>query len=238
MTDDPPPGDDRDTHEVLMDATYRTLASAGYDDLSLRAVADEAGKSRGLVHYHFESKDDLVLSLLDYLLAGLEADLAGAVPGEGGTDEEGPGEGVSNDEGPVEETGDEETGDVGTVEGDPRAALRHLLDRIGYGPRDRDPDAYYRALYAIRSRAPFDDEIRARLTRNYRHLVEQCASIIEVGIDAGDFRAVDPDATARFLVVAVDGARNTELSLDTDRTREAVFDLLEDLVFPALCRPS
>ncbi len=197
-TDDGGPGPSRDTHEVLMDATYRTLAESGYGDLSLRAVAEEAGKSRGLVHYHFESKHDLVVSLLDYLLEGLEAD-------------------------------------VEVTEGDdPESALRRLLDRVGYGPEDGDPDAYYRALYAIRSQAPFDEEIRARLTRNYGTLVDQATAIIEAGIDAGDFREVDPESTAAFLVVTVDGARNTDLSLDTDRTREQVFETLDAVVLPRL----
>lgn len=210
--DDAPPGaeqpaDDRDTHQVLMDATYRTLATAGYDDLSLRAVAEEAGKSRGLVHYHFDSKHDLVLSLLDYLLAGLEADLEPAAS-------------------------DAEPGEM--APSDPERALRDLLDRVGYGPRDGDPDAYYRALYAIRGRAPFDDAIRERLTRNYRHVVGRCAAIIEAGIESGHFRPVDPETTATFLVVAVDGARNTDLSLATGDTRQGVFDAIDEVVVPAL----
>lgn len=60
--------DSADTHDVLMEATYRTLAQSGYEGLTMRAVAERAGKSRGLLHYHFEDKDDLVYSLLDRLL--------------------------------------------------------------------------------------------------------------------------------------------------------------------------
>lgn len=194
--------DDADTHGVLMEATYQTLAEAGYDALSLRSVADRAGKSRGLVHYHFDSKEDLVLSLLDYLLERLEADI---------------------DEG---------------VWSDPEAALRSGLERVGYGPTDGDPDAYYRALFALRGQAPFDRQIRDRLTRNYRRLVDRLTEIIEAGIEDGTFRDVDPAATATFLVVTVDGARTTELSLDVDETRRDVFAVLEELVFPRLVAPA
>lgn len=190
--------DGGDTHELLMKATYRALADDGYDALSLRAVADRADKSRGLVHYHFDSKSDLVTSLLDYLLVRLEGDVESS------------------------------------VWSDPEAALRSVLERVGYGPADGDPEAYYRALFALRGQAPFDAEIRERLTRNYGVLVDRVAAILEAGVEDGTFSDVDPTATAVFLIVAVDGARTTELALDADDTREQVFTALERLVFPHL----
>ncbi len=196
--DDADPDGDEDTHEVLMEATYQTLAAEGYDALSLRAVADRADKSRGLVHYHFDSKQDLVLSLLDYLLDRLEADIDSP------------------------------------VWNDPEAALRSILERVGYGPADGDPEAYYRAMFALRGQAPFEPAIRERLTRNYLTLVDRLAALIEAGIQDGTFREVDPKATAAFLIVTVDGARTTELSLDVDDAREDVFAVLEAHVFPSL----
>lgn len=198
MTPDDADNDSEDTHEVIMEATYRTLAADGYDALSLRAVADRADKSRGLVHYHFDSKQDLVLSLLDYLLDRLEGDVASS------------------------------------VWTDPEAALRSILERVGYGPTDGDPAAYYRAIFALRGQAPFDAAIRERLTRNYRTVVDRLAAIIEAGIEDGTFREVDPRPTAAFLVVTVDGARTTELALDVDDVREDVFATLETHVLPSL----
>lgn len=194
--------DSGDSHEVLMEATYEALAAEGYSALSLRAVADRANVSRGLVHYHFDSKADLVTSLLDYLLDRLMGDVDAAP--------------WSN----------------------PEAALRSVLERVGYGPTDDDPDAYYRALFALRSQAPFDPAIRERLARNYRLLVDRLSAIIAAGIEDGTFVDVDPDATATFLLVAVDGARTTELSLATGKTREQVLDTLETLVFPQLIAES
>lgn len=191
-----------DTHEVLMEATYGTLAAEGYSALSLRSVADRADVSRGLVHYHFDSKADLVTSLLDYLLDRLTEDID-AAPWS-----------------------------------DPEAALRSVLERVGYGPTDGDPDAYYRALFALRSQAPFDPTIRERLARNYRQLVDRLSAIVAAGIDDGTFIDVDPDVTATFLLVTVDGARTTELSLATGKTREQVLNVLETLVFPQLLAES
>lgn len=189
-----------DTYTALMEATYRTLADEGYDELTLRNVAERADKSRGLVHYHFDSKDDLVRSLLDYLLARLETEFA-----------------AFEDQ-------------------SARAQLRTVLERIAYGPGGAEDvdDAYFRALFALRAQAPFDVELCRRLTRNYRAAVDQCAAAIEAGIESGEFRTVDPEATAVFLVNAVDGARNADLTLDTSLARGTAFEVLESLVFDAM----
>lgn len=200
-----PPTDDRetdadaDTHAVLMEATRGTLAAAGYEGLTMRAVADRAGKSRGLLHYHFESKDDLVRSLLDHLLEGMT------------------------------------TGMRDPEAGDPLRELRRVLEWNAYGPsREPDDDDYFRAIFALRARAPFDDEIRRRLTRNYRRVVAECAAVIAEGVDDGTFRPVDPDETAAFLVTAVDGARNADLTLDDTDARRVAFRAFDRYVVPAL----
>lgn len=63
-TSSPPP---EETYEELMQATYRTLCEHGYADLTLRKIAAESDKSRALIHYHYESKDHLIVALLEYL---------------------------------------------------------------------------------------------------------------------------------------------------------------------------
>lgn len=71
IPDDPFP-DDMEPPELLMEATVRVLAEEGYSGLTLRKVAEKADKNRGLVHYYFESKSDLLQSLLDHILSGTE----------------------------------------------------------------------------------------------------------------------------------------------------------------------
>lgn len=56
--------------ELLMEATVRVLAEEGFRGLTLRKVAEKAEQNRGLVHYYFESKADLLQSLLDHILSG------------------------------------------------------------------------------------------------------------------------------------------------------------------------
>jgi len=59
---------DRDTEEAIMVATYRALKTHGYANLTMQNIADEFEKSKSLLHYHFETKDDLLLAFLEYAI--------------------------------------------------------------------------------------------------------------------------------------------------------------------------
>lgn len=76
-TDRTPP---RDTYESLMDATYRALAEDGYADLTLRTIAAEFDGSRSLIHYYYESKDDLLAAFLGSLLDEFEGEIDDDAP--------------------------------------------------------------------------------------------------------------------------------------------------------------
>jgi AcrR family transcriptional regulator len=58
-----PTGRDAITDAVL-DAAERLFAAAGPNDVSLRAIAQEAGVTYGLVYRHFGTKDELLERLL------------------------------------------------------------------------------------------------------------------------------------------------------------------------------
>ncbi|WP_411964296.1 TetR/AcrR family transcriptional regulator [Haloferax sp. YSMS24] len=61
-----------EVHETLMQATYRALCAEGYADLTMQRIADEAGKSKSLLHYHYGTKRELLVSFLAYLLDRFE----------------------------------------------------------------------------------------------------------------------------------------------------------------------
>jgi AcrR family transcriptional regulator len=48
----------------VLDAAIRTLARSGYAHTSVNDIAQAAGMSKGAVHYHFQSKDDLITQVL------------------------------------------------------------------------------------------------------------------------------------------------------------------------------
>ena len=70
--------------EQILKAAYEVALRRGIDGLTVRAVADRARLSHGLVLFHFKRKDQLGLALLDRVLATTVAlripDDIGAIP--------------------------------------------------------------------------------------------------------------------------------------------------------------
>jgi len=65
---DPPPRPDSDPDEEIMRATYEVLCEYGYAGLTIQRIAEAYGKSTAAVHYHYDTKDDLLAAFLDYIL--------------------------------------------------------------------------------------------------------------------------------------------------------------------------
>ncbi|KDS90457.1 TetR family transcriptional regulator [Halorubrum saccharovorum] len=57
-----------ETDEEIMRATYRALREHGYADLTIKRIAAEYGKSTAAVHYHYDTKEELLAAFLDYIL--------------------------------------------------------------------------------------------------------------------------------------------------------------------------
>ncbi|MCD2205197.1 TetR/AcrR family transcriptional regulator [Halobacterium sp. KA-6] len=57
-----------DPNEEIMRATYQALQEHGYADLTIKRIAEEYGKSTAAIHYHYDTKDDLLAAFLDYIL--------------------------------------------------------------------------------------------------------------------------------------------------------------------------
>jgi len=53
------------TKAKILDAAYRRLAREGYAALSMREIAKDAGVNHALINYHFRTKDQLVIDVLD-----------------------------------------------------------------------------------------------------------------------------------------------------------------------------
>lgn len=53
--------------QQLIEATIDSLAKRGYSETTMADVADGAGLSRGIVNFHFESKENLLIATLQYM---------------------------------------------------------------------------------------------------------------------------------------------------------------------------
>ncbi|SDJ58460.1 DNA-binding transcriptional regulator, AcrR family [Halovenus aranensis] len=56
----------------IMDAVYQALRDNGYAELTMQDIADECDKSTSLLHYHYDTKEDLLVAFLDQMLADYE----------------------------------------------------------------------------------------------------------------------------------------------------------------------
>ena len=77
-------GDATQTRERILDATFRRLVSEGYAALSVREIAKDAGVNHALINYHFRSKDQLVIDVLDAVNQRLLTRQASMYEGGGG----------------------------------------------------------------------------------------------------------------------------------------------------------
>lgn len=113
---------------------------------------------------------------------------------------------------------------------DPTEQLWRALTFHAYGPGGEDSAGrhYYEALLQLQALAANDEEIRRRLTRNHRYLVEVVSDIIRKGIANGSFRQTDPEALAMFLLSAIDGARTVDLATDIDSARKLTLERLDE----------
>ncbi|MBV8639886.1 MAG: TetR/AcrR family transcriptional regulator [Verrucomicrobia bacterium] len=62
----------RDRKSELVEIAYRLIAQNGLEGFRIRQVAAEAGIDNGTLHYHFPSKEALILGVVDYLMEDLQ----------------------------------------------------------------------------------------------------------------------------------------------------------------------
>ncbi|WP_136717693.1 TetR/AcrR family transcriptional regulator [Halorientalis salina] len=184
-----------DVSDAIMAATYRALCARGYAELTMQDIADETDKSKAALHYHYDSKHDLLVAFLEYLFERFTdrvADPAGETPAE---------------------------------------RLAAFVDTVlSPPPEDADERVAFRtALLELKAQAPYNDDIRERLEQFDQYLFEHVHEHVAAGIEAGEFRPVDPDDTARFIVTALDGAHTKQVAVgqDIDCTRRMLRSYVE-----------
>jgi TetR/AcrR family transcriptional repressor of bet genes len=65
------PSNTEERRAQIVDGLMTAMAERGYDGASIPDIARAAGLSAGLVHYHFENKQEILLVLMEQLAQGL-----------------------------------------------------------------------------------------------------------------------------------------------------------------------
>ena len=216
MNDGDRAGRSDDTREAIMDATYRALCSHGYADLTMQAIADEFEKSKAAIHYHYDTKDDLLAAFLEYLLDRfldrLRFDAAD----------------LEDPDARLEAIVD---------------ALLFGLDehtsgeRGAHGHTDESDRELHTALLEIRAQAPHRAVFREQLTANHTLIEDLLAETIADGIEQGVFRDRDPHRTARLVLATMLGGRVYDLTLDDRDVAADVRATLDEVVLTPLRAP-
>jgi AcrR family transcriptional regulator len=197
---------DSDTKREIIDATGRALCAHGYADLTMQRIAERSSLTTAAIHYHFDTKDDLLDAVLDDLLDRFEARLACE---------------ASDPRARLATFLDAVFAPSSAADGEERAddfpvALMELKTQAPYHDRFRDR---FRAL----------DEAMRSVVR------EAVADGVETGHfadggsdDAGHAVDPDPETVARLVVTAINGAhvRTVALGEAPTPTRRVVEDVL------------
>jgi len=72
-----------ESRRQVLDAAIAVLAKKGIANASVQDIADAAGLSKGAVHYHFESKEELLERVLDRCCEVIEARIRSVFEQEG-----------------------------------------------------------------------------------------------------------------------------------------------------------
>lgn len=184
-----------------MRATHRALREYGYAGLSIQRIADEAALSKSTFYHHYDSKEDLLASFVDYVLTGFMHVFS-------------------------LESGDDPDENLRTfveLVACPASEIdRELPD---------DLEEIFRTYVELRALAARDESVRERFTATDETFNEQVVAIIEAGVEDGVFAPVDPERTASFLVTVVAGnsfLRATTDTHDMDAVRSELDAYIED----------
>jgi AcrR family transcriptional regulator len=189
--------------EAVMRATYRALCAHGYANLTMQDIADEADLSKAALHYHYDTKRDLLTAFLDSLTSWYEGRLTGL---EGETPRERLAA-LFDECLCVDTTGSDVDADT---------------DTDANADADTDYPAFHTALLEVKAQAPYEEAYRDRLAAADEVLFDRVEEIVADGVATGQFREVDPEATAALVVDVLTGAhtRNVAVGRPLDESRE------------------
>ncbi len=71
-----------DTRQRILDAADQLFGEVGLDAAATRDIAERSGVNKALIHYHFSTKDDLLVAVLDRYYARLTVTLERALMGD------------------------------------------------------------------------------------------------------------------------------------------------------------
>lgn len=105
------------------------------------------------------------------------------------------------------------------IEEDAATHLRTVVDKVFLTEGDDRDREFEAAMIELRAQSAHDDRYREYFTEHDRFFRDRLADLVEMGIDDGTFREVDPDRVASFLMAVFEGTQAHRSTSNTDVTR-------------------
>lgn len=186
------------TQDEIMDAAFEAVSKHGYAAVSISDINEEFEKSRSLLYYHYDSKDDILVSLLQYAVEEFTSKL------------------------------DESTGGA-------QDELELLIEELLPTELDETDLRVQSVILELRAQAVTNEKFREQFTEVDDEIFNHIVAIIERGIAAGEFEAVEPELVAAHILATLTGARNNHITTSrecvADRTRASLFDYLDQRLY-------
>lgn len=190
-----------ETEQRIREAAFRALVEHGYADLSITDIGDELGQNPSLIYHYFDSKDELLLSMLDVFVDIFLGQRA---------------------EEPINDAEAELRRFVGQI----FHPDSERVEAVMYDPPSDIETAISRVFVELWGHATWDDDFRSETTAVEDGLRDAIARILRAGIERDQFRPVDPELTADHVLYLLKQGIHTR----TTTNREAPVDRVQTIV--------
>lgn len=210
-----------ETRAAIMEATHRALCKHGYANLSMQKIADEFEMTSAVLHYHYDTKENLLAAFLEYLLDNLVDEYTAQFDIEA----------IENPRDRLFVLVDALLVVLVGID-DPNRPIERASDRPPLGGEELSM-----ALLELRAQAGRNEAFREQFTVNYDYAWDLMVATIEEGVEQDVFRDVDPEQVATLLLATMLGGRAYHVSLTHDDVASTVRNALVDLVLDDLLVP-
>jgi|AntDeeMinimDraft_6_1070357.scaffolds.fasta_scaffold00310_4 AcrR family transcriptional regulator len=190
-----------ETEQRIREAAFRALVEHGYADLSIKDIGEELGQNPSLIYHYFDSKDDLLLSMLDVFV---EIFLD------------------QRTEKPITDAQAELREFVGQILHPKPAQVEQAM----FSPPSDIETAISRIFVELWAHATWDTDFRRKTTMVEDRLRDTVTRILRAGIELEQFRPVDPELTADHILFLLKQGIHT----GTTTNRDAAVDRVQTIV--------
>jgi AcrR family transcriptional regulator len=193
------------TEQQIREAAFHALVEHGYTDLSIKDIGAESDHDPSLIYHYFDSKDDLLLSMLDVFVDMF----VGEQVQEPITDPEAELRGFTDH----------------LLHPTPAQA-----DRVMASPPAETAVAISRVYVELWAHATWDDQYRRRVTAIENRLQTAITHLIRAGVDTGEFQEVDVEKTAELVLSLVLQRLHTRITTDRTVAVETIANLVDETI--------